>query len=97
MAIDIPPYLYERSKTNGFDFYRYLHIRGGSCNVRYPEIEEHRYGGEYHFIVYYARPEELEGIGSMCERLWCREKGIIYGEGYTIEGAYENYQLKSKK
>lgn len=95
MAKKIPSYIYEKSKVNGFDFYRYLHIRGGSGNIRYPEIEEHRYGGEYHFILYYARPEELEGIGPMCERLWCREKGIVYGEGDSIDEAYQNYQEKA--
>ena len=94
MTSEIKPYIMERSQTNGFDFYKYLHIRGGSGNIRYPEIEDHRHGGEYHIILFYCRPEEMEGRGEMCERLWCREKGIVYGEGNTIEEAYENYKKK---
>lgn len=97
MANNIPQYIMEESKTNGFGFYKYLHIRGGSGNIRYPSIEDHRYGGEYNIILYYARPEELEGIGDMCERLWCREKSILYGEGNSIDEAYENYQVKNHK
>ena len=90
---DIKPYIMERSKANGFDFYRYLHIRGGSGNWK-QKSEAHRNGGEYNFIVFYASPEQMKGHDEMCERLWCREKGIVYGEGNTIEEAYENYKKK---
>ena len=94
MTSEIKPYITEKSQANGFDFYKYLHIGGGSGNIRYPEIEGHRYGGEFHFILFYCHPEETEGRGQKCERLWCIEKGIVYGEGSTIEEAYENYKKK---
>jgi len=90
---EIKPYIMERSEANGFDFYRYLHIRGGSGNID-AKGESNRYGGEYNFILFYCRPEEMEERGQICERLWCREKGIVYGEGNTIEEAYENYKKK---
>lgn len=89
---DIKPYIYERSKDNGFNFYKYLHIRGGA-GVN-PTRKKYRYGGEYDFIVYYASPTEMEGHNGTCERIWCEEMNIVYGEGKTIEEAYLDYVAK---
>ena len=93
-ARQIKPYVYERSLVNGFDFYKYLHIRGGSSNWK-GKGEKYRNGGEFDFIVYYAMPEEMKDKPSeMCERIWCIEKKIVYGEGKTIEEAYRDYSIK---
>lgn len=91
---DIKPYIFEKSDVNEFDFYKYLHIRGGSGNWK-GKGEKFRNGGEFDVIIFYAMPEEMEDRPpGMCERLWCIERSIIYGEGKTIEDAYKNYQSK---
>lgn len=88
---NIPAYKIKRSKVNGYDFYYYLHIRGGA-GIQRSEI--YRNGGEYDFIVFYANPSEMEDC-DMCERVWCLEKGIVFGEGKNIEAAYNDYLIKS--
>lgn len=90
------PYILEKSSANGFDFYKYLFIRGGSGNWK-GRGEKFRNGGEFDFILYYAAPEDTEGKPQgMCERLWCIEKGIPYGEGRTINEAYADLISKNK-
>lgn len=89
---NIPPYIYKRSMVNGFDFYYYLHIRGGSGSKG--RSERNVYGGEYDYIVFYASPSEMEGCNH-CERIWCRDKGIPYGLGKTIEEAYLDWKAKN--
>lgn len=85
-----------KSEVNWFDFYKYLHIRGGSSNWK-GKGESNRNGGEYDFILYYAMPDEMKDKPvEMCERLWCIEKGIVYGEGKDIDSAYQNYLSKLK-
>jgi len=93
---EIKQYILEKSEANGFDFYKYLHIKGGSSNWK-GKGDKFRNGGEFDFILYYAYPEDMEKkpVG-MCERLWCIEKGIDYGEGKTINEAYQNYLSKLK-
>jgi hypothetical protein len=88
----IEQYITVKSKTNGFGFYHYLHIVGGSGDHR--SSSRARYGGEFNFILYYASPEQMEGINGMCERIWCEENNIVYGEGDSIELAYKNYLSK---
>ena len=90
----ITPYITEKSTTNGFDFYKYLHIKGGSGNWL-SKKEKFLNGGEYEFVIFYASPEQMEGLDK-CERIWCIEKGIPYGIGSTIEEAYSNYLKKVK-
>ncbi len=94
---EIKKYILEKSEINGFDFYKYLHIKGGSSNWK-GKGEKHRNGGEFDFILYYAMPEEMEKkpVG-MCERLWCIDSSIVYGEGKTINEAYQNYLSKLPK
>ena len=95
MVPDIPKYIFEKSEVNGFDFYKYLHITGGSGNWK-GKGEKYRNGGEFDVIVFYAMPEEMEDKPTgMCDRLWCIEKGIVYGEGKTIIEAYKNYSALS--
>ena len=91
---NIEKFITEKSPVNGFDFYKYLHIKGGSWN----KGGAFRYGGEFDFILFYAMPEEMDKkpVG-MCERLWCIDKGIEYGEGDTIEAAFEDYKSKIDK
>jgi len=92
---NIKKYITKKSSVNGFDFMYYLHIRGGSGNwLNKPE--KGRNGGEYDFILYYASPDEMKGC-NICERVWCIQNKIIYGEGKTIEAAYEDYLNKSTK
>lgn len=75
----------------GFDFYKYLHITGGSSNWKGKGVK-FRNGGEFDFILYYALPEVMEKKpAGMCERLWCIENNIPFGEGKTIEQAHENW------
>jgi len=89
------PYILEKSSVNGFDFYKYLFIRGGSGNWQ-GKSEDYRYGGEFDFILYYAAPGDMEDKPQgMCERLWCIEKGILYGEGGTIRDAYIDFMSKT--
>jgi hypothetical protein len=75
-------------------FYHYLHIRGGSGNPK-DKDERYLFGGEYNFIVFYASPSQMKGIGDTCVRIWCIEKGIPYGIGDTITEAFENYNNNS--
>lgn len=89
---NIQPYILKRSEVNGFNFYHYLHIRGGAGNT-FKGL--HRNGGEYDFILFYAAPSDMEGC-DICERKWCEEEGIVYGEGSTIEEAYEDYLSKTE-
>ena len=88
--IKIEPYLLRRSEANGFNFYYYLHIRGGSGNP----LSQNRNGGEYNFLLYYAAPSEMEDLGDMCEMKYCEENKIPFGLGNTIEEAYLNYRSK---
>jgi len=89
--MEIPKYVLKKSPINGLGFYHFLHIRGGVGSNG--KSEKFRYGGEYDYIVYYASPEEMKGhIG--CDRSWCIKTGIIYGEGRTIEEAYNDYLSK---
>lgn len=84
---EIKPYQVEKNN------YKYLHIHGGSgINVNH-DIND-RFGGEYDFILYYAKPDELDGIDGMCERCWCIKNNIKFGEGHTIEEAYHDYLTK---
>lgn len=85
---DIKPFFTEKSNINGFGFYHYLHIRGGAGGFYRKYL-----GGEYDFILFYATPQQMEGC-DYCERIWCEDNGIIYGEGKTIEEAYANYLNK---
>lgn len=85
----IEPYIRKKSPVNGFNFLYYLHITGGSGNYS-SRTGKFRYGGEHDFILFYASPEEMEGC-DICYRIWCEKKGIIYGEGSTIEEAYQHY------
>lgn len=85
----IEPYIRKRSFVNGLDFYHYLYIRGGAGNYS-SRTGRARHGGEYDYILFYASPDELKDC-NMCERIWCDINGIVYGEGETIEEAYQNY------
>ena len=85
----IEPYIRQYSPINGFDFFYYLHIRGGAGNYS-SRTGVHRHGGEYDYILFYASPEQMKDC-KICERIWCDENGLVYGEGKTIEEAYENY------
>ena len=89
----IKPYIHKKSPVNGFNFNYYLHIKGGSGNYS-NRVGTQRYGGEHDFILFYASPGEMHGC-NICERKWCEEKGIIYGEGSSIEEAYEDYIKKA--
>jgi hypothetical protein len=93
----IPQYLLIRSQVNGFDFYHYLHIKGGS-GIKYPHTIKSKYrsGGEYDYVLYFAAPEDEEKIGTRCPRKGCEELGIPYGEGETIQKAFSDYRMKSK-
>jgi hypothetical protein len=82
---DIKPYFTKKSKVNGFNFYHYLHIKGGAGGFYREDL-----GGEFDFILFYASPEEMEGC-DICEKQWCKKNNIPYGEGKTIEEAYANY------
>lgn len=84
----MPPYIKKGS------FYYYLHIQGGCGNPK-GKAEKHLLGGEFNFIVFYAAPSEIEGMNK-CARFWCKEKGIVYGLGSTIEEAYRNYTASLK-
>lgn len=92
---NIKPYITQRSKVNGLDFNYYLHIKGGS-GKNPNRTGRNRYGGEHDFILFYASPNDMEGC-TYCERIWCEGKGIIYGEGKTIEEAYIDFMNKYKK
>jgi len=85
---EIKPHIVEKK------YYKYLHIHGGSGYNK--NSENDRFGGEYDFILYYAKPDELEGIDGMCERCWCIKNNIIFGEGSSIEDAYHDYLVKTK-
>jgi len=74
-------------------FYHYLHIIGGSGD---DGRGKHRIGGKFDYIVFYCIPDALEGCDK-CQRIWCEENKIIYGEGKTIQIAYNNYMKKIKK
>ncbi len=87
--IDIPRYILKKSEVNGFDFYYYLHIKGGSGNWK-GKSDKHLNGGEYDFVLFYASPQEMEGL-NCCERIWCIQKNIPFGVGKSIEDAYNNY------
>lgn len=93
--MNIKPYIQKNSPVNGLNFNYYLHIKGGSGNHSSRKGDD-RYGGEYEYILFYASPNEMEGC-DVCERVWCADKGIIYGEGDTIKAAYEDYIKKSKQ
>lgn len=88
--MNIEPHIFEKSKINGFNFYKYLHIRGGSGIKPGHTIESRRYtGGEYDFIAFYASNEDMiNKPPHMCDRLWCIEANIVFGEGPTLEAAY---------
>jgi hypothetical protein len=86
---DIKPYITVRSEVCGLPFIHYLHIHGGAGGFHRKNI-----GGEYDFILFYASVGEMEGLDK-CERLWCKEKGIIYGEGDSIEKAHADYFKKA--
>lgn len=85
----IKQFILERSTVNGFDFYKYLHIKGGSGNWK-NKNEKFLDGGEYDFLLFYASPNEMKGC-DMCERIWCLENNIPFGTGKTINEAYERY------
>jgi len=89
---DIEPYILEKSNHNAFGWYNYLYIRGGSG--RKERHGRQRHGGEYDFILFYASPEQMAEC-DYCERKWCEDNNIIYGEGNTILEAYIDY-LKKK-
>lgn len=84
---EIKPYIYKVSEVNGLPFYHYLHIRGGSGSNG--KQANSRNGGEYDFIAFYASPQEMNEC-AYCERLWCIEHDIPFGEGGTIEEAIQN-------
>ncbi len=92
MEDEMPPYILEKSTVNGFEFYKYLHIRGGAGNENFHKGK--RLGGLYTFLVYYATPDEMKGC-DYCEKLWCEDKKIPFGIGKTINAAYKDY-LKTK-
>lgn len=73
-------------------FYKYLHIIGGSGRTE----KKNRNGGEFDFIVFYATPTEMKGKGEICERIWCENNDIIYGEGSSIGEAYQDYLKKAQ-
>lgn len=89
--MNIPAYILIKSNANGLNFYYYLHIKGGAGG-----FYRKRMGGEFDYILFYASPEQMEGC-SICEKIWCEENNIHFGEGKTIELAYENYLKKQKK
>jgi hypothetical protein len=90
----IKQYITEKSEVNGFDFYKYLHIKGGSGNWK-GKSEKFLNGGEYDYCLFYASPDEMEGL-NCCERVWCVQNKIPFGTGKTIEEAYKNYLSKIK-
>lgn len=87
--MEIKPYIFEKSPVNGFNFYRYLHIRGGSGTPFFERKIPN--GGEYDFIVFYASPKEMEGC-DICERIWCMRNDIPFGIGKSIEEAYYSWE-----
>jgi len=86
--MNIEPYILKKSDVNGFNFYSYLHIKGGAGG-----FYRKGYGGEFDFVLFYASPTEMEGC-DICEKVWCEQNNIIFGEGSTIEDAYESYKQK---
>lgn len=81
------------TKSGGTDWYHFLHIRGGSgINPNRPNF---RYGGEYNIILFYVAPGDSKSINK-CERIWCIENNIPYGEGNSIEEAYKDFLEKVK-
>jgi hypothetical protein len=77
--MEMPPYLL--SKANRFNWFHYLHIKGGSGS-------KNGSGGQHKFYVYYATPEEEEKIGTTSPEFACEELNIPYGYGDTIQEAY---------
>jgi hypothetical protein len=95
LMAQIPQYITKKSETNGFDFHYYLHI-GGGTGIN-PARPVSRSGGEFNVILYYAAPSEIAHKGETCDRLWCIQNNIEYGEGETIYHAYMDYLTKIKK
>ena len=86
------PHITIKSTVNGFPFLYYLHIKGGNGVKPHRSNPKHRYGGEFDYIVYYASPEQSEKMNrTTCDRIQCRELNIPYGEGSSIEMAYNDY------
>lgn len=85
---DIKPYITVKSKTNGFDFYHYLHIQGGSGHGKY------KMGGAHLFYVFYLPPDTANDEG-LSPEFFCKSLGIPCGVGDTIEEAYADYLKKS--
>lgn len=87
-AMEMPPYLL--SKANGFNWFHYLHIKGGSGS-------KNGSGGQHKFYVYYATPEEEEKIGTTSPEFACGELNIPCGYGDTIQEAYSLFLQSQTK
>lgn len=79
----IEPYIF--SKSGGFDWYHYLRICGGVGHGK-------DMGGKYNFVMAYLLPEQSAEIGLQSLDSFCRDAGIPWGGGSTIEEAYVDFQ-----
>lgn len=89
MTQDIKPYFLTKSGVNGFDFYHYLNIHGGSGHGK------RGLGGRYLFTLCYLTPEEHDAMGQTSPDLFCDASKIPCGVGQTIEIAYKNWKIKT--
>lgn len=88
MATKIEPYYMVKSPVNGFSFYHYLRIEGGSCNN-----SNGPNGGDFHFVLYYVAPKD-ENPGEMDSRFWLKKKKIPFGLGHSVEEAHTDFLKK---
>lgn len=80
--MNIEPYIF--SKSAGIDWYHYLHIHGGVGHGK-------DMGGKYKFVIAYLLSEQSEAVGQQSLDCFCRDAGIPWGGGDTIEEAYEDF------
>lgn len=85
----IKPYLLVKSKENGFDFYYYLHIQGGSGHGKT------NLGGAHNFYVFYLLPDTLNQE-NLSPEFFCKSFGVPCGVGDTIEEAHNDFIEKLK-
>lgn len=83
---NIPPYITIRE---GFDWYYYLTIHGGTGR-------KDGLGGQHTFYLSYLRPDQHAAMGEALD-FWCMDHGMPCGVGDTIQKAYEDYIEKAKK
>jgi hypothetical protein len=87
--MNIEPYIQSKSKVNGFWFYHYLQIQGGTG-------KKDGHGGQYRFYLTYLEPEQRAQLDNRALDYWCKDKKIPCGVGDTIEQAYEDFKAKNQ-